>query len=146
MQPRGETIVRTVQDILNKKGDSVYWIEPLASVFDALQLMSDRNCGALCVMIDDYLVGIVSERDYVRHLIFDRNASKQTKVSEIMTRDVVHVGPADSAEHCIALMRDHKFRHLPVVVEGRVVGMLSLRDLFVEMIDEAQQAAHGSAD
>ena len=131
--------MRTVDEVLEKKGRNVYWIEPLASVFDALREMHDRNVGALCVMIDGYLVGIVSERDYVRHVILDRWASQRTKVSEIMTRDVIMVTRDDTIDTCLNLMREHKFRHLPVVEEGKVLGVLSLRDLFVEMIDDTVQ-------
>jgi len=127
--------MRTVEDILAKKGRKVFWIDPLASVFDALEMMHEHNCGALCVMIEDYLVGIVSERDYVRNVILDRHASKLTKVSEIMTRDVFTVTPEDTVDHCIDLMKTHNFRHLPVVEKGEVLGVLSLRDLFVETID-----------
>ncbi len=136
---------RTVQDILDKKGDTVYWIEPLASVFDALELMQEKNCGALCVMIEGYLVGIVSERDYVRKVILDQKASKLTKVSEIMTRDVIRVKPDDSVEQCIDLMHEHKFRHLPVVLDGSVLGVLSLRDLFVEAIDAVRELRHSAS-
>ncbi|MEM1435121.1 MAG: CBS domain-containing protein [Pseudomonadota bacterium] len=126
--------MRSVNEVLQRKGDEVYWIDPLASVYDALREMQVRNCGALCVMIDGYLVGIVSERDYVRHVILDRKASQQTKVSEIMTRDVIKVSRSDTIDHCLELMEQHRFRHLPVVEEGRVLGVLSLRDLFVEAI------------
>lgn len=126
--------MRTVGEVLDSKGRDVYWIDPLASVFDALKKMHEHNCGALCVMIDEYLVGIVSERDYMRHVILDRATSEQTKVSEIMTRDVVKVTTADTVDSCLELMEKHRFRHLPVVEEGRVLGVLSLRDLFVEAI------------
>lgn len=131
--------MRTVGEVLERKGRAVYWIDPLASVFDALKEMHERNCGALCVMIDEYLVGIVSERDYMRHVILDRKASEQTKVSEIMTRDVIKVTTADSVDHCLELMETHRFRHLPVVEEGRVLGVLSLRDLFVEAISALKE-------
>jgi len=132
--------MKTARDILDDKGSNVYFVEPLASVHDALQLMHDKNVGALLVMIDEYLVGIVSERDYVRRVILDQHASKQTKVSEIMTRDVVSVRPDDAIDTCISLMKKHHIRHLPVVEEGNVKGILSLRDLFLQFIDEQQHA------
>lgn len=131
--------MRTVGEVLESKGRAVYWIEPLAPVYDALKEMHQRNCGALCVMIDDHLVGIVSERDYMRHVILDRKASQQTRVSEIMTRDVIKVTTTDTVDTCLELMEKHRFRHLPVVEEGRVLGVLSLRDLFVEAISALKQ-------
>ncbi|MEM7099211.1 MAG: CBS domain-containing protein [Pseudomonadota bacterium] len=125
-----------VSDLLETVTREAVWIDPLASVFDALSLMNEKNIGALLVQIDEFLVGIVSERDYVRKVILDQHASKQTKVSEIMTRDVVTVSPNDTVVHCIALMKRHHVRHLPVVVEGKAVGIISLRDLFLDVIHE----------
>ncbi len=129
--------MHTVDDILRKKQRDVVWIEPLASVYDALKMMNETNVGALCVQIDGYLVGIVSERDYVRKVILDTHTSQQTKVSEIMTSDVVSVTPSETVPHCISLMKKHHVRHLPVVEEGKPVGMVSLRDLFLDVIEES---------
>jgi CBS domain-containing protein len=128
--------MRHVSDILEDKSEDVIWIGPLESVFDALKIMNDRDIGAVLVQIEDYLVGILSERDYMRKVILDIHASKQTKVSEVMTRDVVTVSPDDTIRHCIALTKKHHVRHLPVVVEGRAIGMISLRDLFLDVIQE----------
>ena len=128
----------TAGEILARKGSNVYWIEPLESVYDALKEMKERDVGALCVMIEEVLVGIVSERDYVRHVILNNKASKLIKVSEIMTRDVVKVTSDESVENCLNLMKDNRFRHLPVVDDGKVVGVLSLRDLFLEAIERAK--------
>ena len=125
-----------VADLLDNVTREPIWIEPLASVFDALHLMNEKNIGALLVQIEGYLVGIVSERDYVRKVIMDHHASKQTKVSEIMTRDVITVTPDDTVVHRIALMKKHHVRHLPVVVEGQPKGIISLRDLFLDVIHE----------
>jgi CBS domain-containing protein len=88
------------------------------------------------VQIEDYLVGILSERDYVRKVILDIHASKQTKVSEVMTTEVITVTPEDTVRHCIALTKKHHIRHLPVVQEGKTLGMISLRDLFLDAIEE----------
>ncbi|MEQ9587988.1 MAG: CBS domain-containing protein [Parvibaculaceae bacterium] len=132
---------RCVQDILNETNRAVEWIGPLESVFDALEQMNSRNVGALLVQIDGYLVGILSERDYVRKVILDHRASKTTKVSEIMTRDVITVQRQDSVLDCIELMRQHNFRHLPVVEKGQAVGVVSLRDLFVDVLAHGQQPA-----
>jgi len=128
--------MRKVADILEAKSEKLVWIGPLESVFDALTLMNEKDIGAVLVQIEDYLVGILSERDYMRKVILDIHASKQTKVSEVMTRDVVTVSPEDSIIHCIALTKKHHIRHLPVVNAGKAVGMISLRDLFLDVIEE----------
>ena len=128
--------MRYVADILDEKSEDVVWIGPLESVFDALKLMNENNVGCVLVQIDDYLVGILSERDYIRNVILDIHAGKQTKVSEIMTREVVTVTREDTVVHCIALTKKHHTRHLPVVEEGKAIGMISLRDLFLDVIHE----------
>ncbi|NKB99538.1 MAG: CBS domain-containing protein [Pseudomonadales bacterium] len=125
-----------VSDLIDVVTREPVWIEPLASVFDAVEMMNREDIGALLVQIDGYLVGIVSERDYVRKVLLDHHATKITKVSEIMTRDPVTVTPEDTVVHCIALTRKHRIRHLPVVVAGKPVGILSLRDLFLDVIHE----------
>ena len=132
----GENEVRRVNDILEEKSEEVVWIGPLESVFDALKLMNKKNIGAVLVQIDGYLVGILSERDYMRKVILDIHSSKQTKVSEVMTRNVVTVTREDSIVHCIALMKKHHVRHLPVVEDGKAIGMVSLRDLFLDVIHQ----------
>ena len=139
--------MKTVEDVLHhrsrlKGGEGtgeVFSIAPIASVFEAIEMMSDRHVGALPVMIDDKLVGIVSERDYARKVILKDKSSKTTRVSEVMTRDVITVAHDDGISACVDLMIDHHIRHLVVVDEGQVTGMLSLRDLFVEIIDEQSE-------
>ena len=136
--------MKTVQDVMQHKlrgggSEEVFAIAPIASVYEAIEVMSDRHVGALPVMIDDKLVGIVSERDYARKVILKDKASKQTRVSEIMTREVVTVTPRDRVSECVDLMTSHHIRHLVVVDEGVVTGMLSLRDLFHEIIDEQSE-------
>ena len=126
--------MRCVRDILEEKSEEVVWIGPLESVFDALKLMNRRNVGAVLVQIDGYIVGILSERDYVRKVILDIHASQKTRVSEVMTRNVVTVTREDTIVHCIALTRKHHVRHLPVVENGKAIGMVSLRDLFLDVI------------
>ncbi len=128
--------MRYVADILEEKSEEVVWIGPLEAVFDALKLMNEKDVGAVLVQIDDYLVGILSERDYMRKVILDSHASKTTKVSEVMTRGVVTVTRQDTIVHCIALTKKHHVRHLPVVEEGKAIGMISLRDLFLDVIHE----------
>jgi CBS domain-containing protein len=128
--------MRLVADLLEEKAEEVIWIGPLESVFDALTLMNEKDVGAVCVQIEDYLVGILSERDYMRKVILDIHASKQTRVSEVMTTDVITVSPDDTVRHCIALTKKHHIRHLPVVKDGKAIGMISLRDLFLDAIEE----------
>jgi CBS domain-containing protein len=128
--------MRYVADILEEKSEELIWISPLESVFDALKLMNEHDVGAVLVQIDDYLVGILSERDYMRKVILDIHAGKQTKVSEVMTRDVITVSREDTIVHCIALTKKHHVRHLPVVEAGKTIGMISLRDLFLDVIHE----------
>ncbi len=122
----------TVQDILDRKGASVWWIDPLEPVDAAARMMHDRKVGALLVQIDEYIVGIVSERDYIK-VILGHAPPHKTKVSEIMTRNVISVTRTDSTDHCIALMKAHHIRHLPVVEDGKALGVISVRDLLFGM-------------
>ncbi len=138
--------MHTVAQVLEAKGgEPIVWIDPLASVYDALKMMNEKNVGALLVQIDEYLVGIVSERDYVRKVILDTHHAENTRVSEIMTRNPITVHLDETVVHCIALMRKHHVRHLPVVEEGKTIGMLSLRDLFLDVIHEKFEE-HGVAE
>jgi len=136
---------RKVGDLLAEKSEDVAWIGPLESVYNALTLMNERNIGAVLIQIDGYLVGILTERDYMRKVILNIHASKQTKVSEVMTNEVVTVTRDDSVVHCIELMKEHHIRHLPVVEEGKPIGIVSLRDLFLEAI-EGQFTASAAAE
>ena len=129
--------MKTVADVLDHTGaTAVHWVPPIATVFDAIRIMSERQVGALPVIQDRSLVGIISERDYARKVILKDKSSKTTRVSEIMTPDVVTVSLGNRVEECITLMKRHHIRHLVVVEEGQVVGMVSLRDLFSEIIDD----------
>lgn len=129
--------MKTVSDVLNHTGATdVHWVPPIATVFEAIKIMSERHIGALPVIQDRALVGIISERDYARKVILKDKSSKTTRVSEIMTPDVITVTKEQSVDQCISLMQRHHIRHLVVVEEGRVVGMVSLRDLFTEIIGE----------
>ncbi len=128
--------MKNVHDVLKRKGDDIWSIRPVDTVFDAISMMADREVGALLVMIDDQLVGIISERDYARKVILEDKNSKQTRVSEIMTRKVITVTSEDHIEECVVLMKQHHIRHLPVIDAGIVAGVVSLRDLFTTIIDE----------
>lgn len=136
--------MKTVHDVMQHKlragaAADVFSIAPIASVYEAIEMMSECHVGALPVMIEEKLVGIVSERDYARKVILKDKSSKQTRVSEIMTRDVITVTPKDRVSDCVDLMTSHHIRHLVVVDQGVVSGMLSLRDLFNEIIDEQSE-------
>jgi len=122
-------IISTVGDVLKRKGSHVWSISPNATVYEAIQLMADKNIGAVLVMEGEKLVGIVSERDYTRKVILKGKASKTTPVREILTNVIVSVTPHDTVEHCMQLMTDKRVRHLPVLENGRVVGMVSIGDL-----------------
>lgn len=129
--------MKTVTDVLNHTGGAdVHWVPPIATVYEAIQMMSDQHVGALPVLQEGKLVGIISERDYARKVILKDRSSKTTRVSEIMTPDVITVNGQHRVEDCIALMKGHHIRHLVVVEEGQVAGMLSLRDLFTEVIGQ----------
>ncbi len=130
--------MKYVQDILNEKGHDVYRISPDHSVLDALRLMADQEIGALPVMDGDRLVGLISERDYARKVILMERSSHNTPVRDIMMTRVPCVEPSRTVEECMALMTDKRVRHLPVVQDGRLVGMVSIGDLVKTIIDEQQ--------
>jgi len=127
----------TISEILNTKGSTVYSIAPEAMVFDAIQLMSEKNVGALLVIERERLIGIISERDYTRKVALKGKSSKQTRVREILSEQLVRVSPSHSIEECMRLMTEHRIRHLPVVNEDEVMGIISIGDL-VNWIISAQ--------
>ncbi len=127
--------MQLVADMLNAKADPVvYTIEPTATVFDAMSLMADKQIGALVVLEGERVAGIVTERDYARKIALKSRASRTTPVGDIMTADVIHVRPDQTSEDCMALMARNHLRHLPVLDGGRLVGMISIRDLVNEII------------
>ncbi len=130
----------TVSQLLRDKGDQVFHVAPVDSVRRAIEVMAERHVGALLVMRESTLLGIISERDYARKVILKNRSSQDTLVSEIMTSPAVTVSPADTVHHCMEVMTVRRFRHLPVVDAGRVVGMLSIGDLVKAVIQE--QSAH----
>ncbi|MDQ3796792.1 MAG: CBS domain-containing protein [Pseudomonadota bacterium] len=130
--------MRLVRDILQSKGHDVWSIRPEAFVFDAVKMMSERSVGALLVMEGEKMVGIITERDYARKVILAGKSSKQTQVKDIMTQRVLWVAPERTIEECMALMTDKKVRHLPVVENTRVVGIVSIGDLVKAIIAEQQ--------
>ena len=127
--------MKTVKDLLAEKSATVWSISPKAKVFDALKLMSEKSIGALMVMADKSKVaGIITERDYARKVILQGRSSESTRVEEIMTANVVCVSPRAKSRDCMALMSEKNIRHLPVVDEGRVIGMVSVRDIVTDII------------
>ena len=131
---------KTAGELLTSKARDAVWIDPLAAAFDAVELMNKEKIGALLVQIDGYLVGIVTERDYITNVVLSHKVSKTTKISEIMVRNVVTVDPESSIEECLDLLKQHNIRHLPVMIEGRPVGILSLRDLFLAHLERPVRA------
>jgi CBS domain-containing protein len=130
--------MKLVKHILETKGSDIWRIAPDESVLDAIKLMAEKKIGALLVMEDESLVGIISERDYARKVILRGKSSRETPVNEIMTAQVVTTEPSESVEGCMKLMTDGRIRHLPVVDSGKVVGVLSIGDLVKEIIAEQE--------
>ncbi len=128
--------MKSVSDILNAKGHEIWAVKPDDTVFDSLQLMAEKEVGALLVMDADKLVGIVTERDYARKVILEGKSSKSSSVTEIMTKQVLCVAPERTIEECMALMTDKRARHLPVLDHKRVIGLVSIGDLVKAMISE----------
>ena len=129
--------MKTVAQMLaSKPQQNVHTVAPEASMLEALRLMAEHNIGALPVTDAERLVGIVSERDYARKIELLQRSAFSTQISEIMTADVLTVGPRDTSQHCMQLMTDRHLRHLPVVEGERLLGLLSIGDLVKEAIAE----------
>ena len=129
----------TISDILHHKGTQVWSVDPDATVFDAIKLMAEKNVGALLVMKDERLVGIISERDYTRKVVLKGKASKDTAVREILSGQVIHITPAHAVDDCMRLMTEHHVRHLPVMEGEKVVGLVSIGDLVNHVITAQSQ-------
>lgn len=132
----------TVRDMIRKKGGEVFGISPESTVFEALESMAKHNTGALLVMESDEMVGIVSERDCVRKVDLQGRNARDTKVREIMTKDVITVNCDQPLEECMSLMLDKGIRHLPVYDNRKLVGFVSVRDVLREMIEMQQIMLH----
>ena len=131
--------MKTVRDILKVKGTDVWCVDPDATVFDALQRMAEKEVGALVVTTEGaQVVGLISERDYARKVILHGRASPTTLVREIMTSHVVHTHLDQSIEECMALVTEKRIRHLPVMAEGELVGVISIGDLVKSIISDQQ--------
>ena len=132
------TITGTVQSILERKGSQFWAVGPEQSVYEAIEIMANKGVGALLVMTGDELVGILSERDYARKVTLKGKNSKETRVREIMSSPVFSVNPGQSVEECMGIMTDRRIRHLPVVDDGRVAGLISIGDLIKWIISEQE--------
>lgn len=130
--------MRLVNQILQSKGNDIWTISPDATVLDALKLMAEHDIGALLVVEDDRVVGIFSERDYARKLILHGKSSMNTRVNEIMTSEVFCVSPDLSVGKCMALMTEKRIRHLPVLENDRLAGIVSIGDVVKAIITEQQ--------
>lgn len=129
----------TAADILRAKpSQAIHAIGPHASVFDALRVMAEKSVGALLVMEDERIVGILSERDYARKIALMSRASRDTAVADIMTRSVLCVPPRLTSEECMALMTTNRIRHLPVMDDDELLGVISIGDLVKDIISEQQ--------
>ena len=124
----------TIKDLLGEKGRRVFSIQPDATVYDAIKEMSDRDIGALMVVEEGKLVGIVTERLYAREVILKGRASPSTRVHEVMETDVIYAKLDQSVEDCMAVMTSKRIRHLPVVVNDNLVGVISIGDLVKSII------------
>ena len=127
----------TIAPILRSKGNAVWSLGPAATVYEAIELMAEKSVGALAVVWNGSLVGIISERDYARKVILQGRSSKETRVEEVMTPSPITVTPAHNVEECMRLMTEQRIRHLPVLDGERLAGMISIGDL-VKAIISAQ--------
>ena len=132
----------TVSEILNAKGRQTWTVSPENTVLEAIQMMAEKNVGALLVLEGGKLIGIISERDYTRKVVLRGKASKDTPVKEILSGTIVHVSPSDSVEECMRLMTSHRVRHLPVLEGDNVTGVVSIGDLVNWIITAQTSTIH----
>ena len=134
--------IGTISEILRHKGTQVYCVNPKTTVFDAIGLMAEKNVGALLVTEGNKLLGILSERDYTRKVALKGKSSKQTAVEEITSANVISVTPCQTVEDCMRLMSEHRIRHLPVLEDGRIAGVISIGDLVNWIISAQTSTIH----
>ena len=131
--------MKPVSELLRNRPPEVFSTSPDVTVFDALHALAKYGVGALMVLVNGKLVGVFSERDYTRKVALQGRNSREIKVSDIMTANVVTVSPKTGTRECMSVMSQHKIRHLPVVDGGQVVGMISIRDLMDDIIAEHEK-------
>jgi CBS domain-containing protein len=128
----------TLEALLRRKGHEVFSISPDSSMYEALKVLAEKNVGALLVLESEAMVGILSERDYARKVALQGKSSRSTAVREVMTQNVIAVGIHETIENCMDLMTRHKIRHLPVIKDGAVAGVISIGDIVKAIISEQQ--------
>ena len=133
-----EEIMKTIRQVLGGKALGIVSIKPDALIYDALVIMAEKHIGALLVLEGDHLAGIFSERDYAREVALKGRSSRTSFIKEVMTTNVITVSPKNTVEECMSLMSGKRIRHLPVVEDGKVTGILSIGDLVKETIAEQE--------
>lgn len=131
--------MRTVRHLLESKSADIFAISPDAAVIDAIRLMAEKGIGAVLVMEGERLTGILSERDYARRIVLEGRSSRDTPVRDIMTATVVTVAPDDTAARCMELVTHGRIRHLPVVEQAQVIGVVSIGDLVKAVMEDQRQ-------
>jgi len=132
----------TIAMVLKEKGQNIWSLDPEALVYDAIEMMANKYVGALLVTSGGKLVGIISERDYARKVILQERSSKQTQVKEIMTSSLIVVRPDQTVEDCMRLMTENRIRHLPVVENEKVLGVVSIGDLVKWVVSAQAETIH----
>ncbi len=127
-----------VNDLLRKKSSDIWSVGPETTVFAALQLMAEKNIGAVLVKQDEQLVGLISERDYARKLVLEDRSSRDTPVRDVMTEHIAYATPSMDIEECLAVMTDKHFRHMPVMDDNKLVGLISIGDLVKAIIEHKE--------
>src|SRR5712664_4452047 len=135
-------LVDAVRLVLKQKGQNIWYVSPNSCVYDAIEMMAEKYVGALLVVSEGNLVGVVSERDYARKVILQGKSSKQTQVKEIMTSPVIFVVPEHTVEDCMRIMTNSRIRHLPVVENEKVLGVVSIGDLVKYIISAQEETIH----
>ena len=128
----------TIAQLLNAKGNQIWSVEPKATIFEALEIMSEKEIGALLVMEDGKLTGIFSERDYARKVILKGKSSKETLVGELMTKKVFYIDSQKTINDCMAMMTAKRIRHVPVIEDNQVVGIVTIGDVVNQIISEQE--------
>ena len=134
--------METIAQLINSKGNQVWTTGPDETVYAAIAIMAEKNTGALAIVNGDQLIGILSERDYTRKVFLEGKSSKTTLVKEIMTTSVISAKPEQTINECMAIMDAQGFRHMPVVSDEKLVGMLSLKDLVKVVIQNQEHLIH----
>jgi CBS domain-containing protein len=130
--------MKSVAQLLTAKGNVVHSVSPAASVLECLKHFAEKGIGAVLVMEGEQMVGLFTERDYARKVVLQGKVSRDLEVREVMTTDVLWVGPERTNEECMALMTEKRIRHLPVMKDGKVIGIISIGDLVKDIIAEQQ--------